>query len=521
MISTRFLARRKGKASSRVSQGERLKGEGLFHSEPLAFDLISQLTHMSAVATAGISREKLFEGISRLDYSTSRFFRHVHLVAQRLNYDYSAACEMVAEVTGPENVRNLLLRFSTSLSAGEEEAEFLARETEVELELYGKQYERDMESLRKWTDAYVALMVSATLVVVISLVSMMIYSLGAAVIVGLGVLIIAITFAGGWIISSVAPQEVKTHRLRQRSPEQERAAALGRLLIPIGGLAGAALAITVGLGPALLVASVIIVPVGIVAFRDDSKIDARDRDVAGFLRALGSVLGAVGTSVTEGLSRLNRRSLGSLEPHVRRLYVRLRNNISPDLCWHRLSAETGSELVTRSVRIFWDGLRLGGDAAQVGRLASMYALKVALLRATRRMVASTFGWVAVPLHAVLLGVLLFVTEVIRIFGAKLAEVQAEALSGGVAEEAGVSTVLMYGAPNMAFVDVFVAAVVLMLTATNAFAPYAAGGGHRYKICTYLAIMMFMSGIALIVVPDIVQSLFRTVSSGPAMTGGTP
>lgn len=521
MISIKFLAGRKETASSKASRGERLKGEGLFSREPLAFDLIAQLTHMSAVSTAGISREQLFEGISRLDYSTSRFFRHVHLVARRLNYDYSTACEMVAEITGPENVRNVLLRFATSLSSGESEAQFLARETEIELELYGKQYERDMESLRKWTDAYVALMVSATLVVVISLVSMMIYSLGAAMIVGLAVLIIAITFAGGWIIYSVAPQETKTHSLRQRSPEQERAAALGRLLIPIGGLAGAALAITLGLGLALIVVAVIIVPVGMVAFRDDWKIDARDRDIATFLRALGSVLGAVNTTVTEGLSRLNRRSLGSLEPHVRRLYVRLRHNMPPDLCWHRFSAESGSELVRRSVRIFWDALRLGGDGGQTGNLASMYAQKVSLLRASRRMVASTFGWVAVPLHAVLLSVLLFVTEVIRIFGAKLAEVQAEAMSGGVAEEAGVNTVLMYGAPNMAFVDMFVGVVVLLLTVTNAFAPYAAGGGHRYKLCAYLAIMMFMSGIALIIVPDIVQSLFQTVSSGPAMTGGTP
>jgi archaellum biogenesis protein FlaJ (TadC family) len=173
------------------------------------------------------------------------------------------------------------------------------------------------------------------------------------------------------------------------------------------------------------------------------------------------------------------------------------------------------------VRMFWDGLRLGGDAAQIGNLASMYAQKVSLLRATRGLVASTFGWVVVPLHAVLLGLLLFITEVIRIFGAKLAEVQEEALSGGVAEEAGVNTVLMYGAPNMAFVDMFVGVVVLMVTAANAFAPYAASGGHRYKLCIFLAIMMLMSGLALITVPELVRMIFETVAGGTEITtGGT-
>ncbi len=142
------------------------------------FDLITQLTHMSAVATSGISRDKLFEGTAALDYSTSKYFRRVHRVAQRLNYDYSKACEVVAEQVKNDSVQNLLLHFATALSAGEPEDEFLARETEVQLELYGKKYERDMESLRKWTDAYVALMVSTTLIIVISLVSMMIYPVG-------------------------------------------------------------------------------------------------------------------------------------------------------------------------------------------------------------------------------------------------------------------------------------------------------------------------------------------------------
>ena len=63
---------------------------------------------------------------------------------------------------------------------------FLARETEIQLEQYSRKYERDLESLRKWTDAYVALMVSVTLVVVVSLVSMMIYSVGTVFILGPG-----------------------------------------------------------------------------------------------------------------------------------------------------------------------------------------------------------------------------------------------------------------------------------------------------------------------------------------------
>ncbi len=55
---------------------------------------------------------------------------------------------MVAEQVKRDSVQNLLLHFATALSAGESEADFLERETEVQLELYGKKYERDMESLQ-------------------------------------------------------------------------------------------------------------------------------------------------------------------------------------------------------------------------------------------------------------------------------------------------------------------------------------------------------------------------------------
>src|SRR4051812_12254665 len=222
--------RESSKGKKRV-QDDNFGAQSLFSREATDFDLVSQLTHMAAVSTAGISRDKLFEGTSNLDYSTSKYFRRVHRVAQRLGYDYSKACEVVSEQARLEVIENLLLHFATALSAGESEEEFLARETEVQLDVYGKKYERDMESLRKWTDAYVALMVSATLIIVISLVSMMIYPLGSMMIVGLAFIVMMVTGIGGYIIFTVAPMEVKTHRLKRRSHEQQRMESLGKFLI--------------------------------------------------------------------------------------------------------------------------------------------------------------------------------------------------------------------------------------------------------------------------------------------------
>jgi archaeal flagellar protein FlaJ len=519
------LPRLRGKASSDSSTATRKVKEddfgptSLFSREPIDFDLITQLTHMSAVATSGIARDKLFEGTAELDYSTSKYFRRVHRVAQRLNYDYSQACEIVGEQAKVDSVQNLLLHFATALSAGESEADFLQRETEVQLELFGKQYERDMESLRKWTDAYIALMVSTTLIVVISLVSMMIYPVGTIAIAGLAVVVMMVTAAGGWIIFTVAPHEVKTHRLARRSAEQAQMDKLAVILISVTGPVFVLGWLFFNLGVAMIVSALLLAPIAWLAWQDDKKIDQRDKDMPAFLRGLGSVMGAVGTTVAEGLSRLNRRSLGAMETHVRKLYVRLTNDLPPEMTWARLAGETGSELVTRTVRIFSDGIKVGGDPATVGELASSFGQKVALLRASRSLVSNSFSFVVVPMHAALLGIILFVTEVVLIFGSKIAEVQTENLDSDLIAEAGVSNAIVFAAPDAGFIRLLVVISIIMLTIANSFAPYAASGGHRYKIFNYAVIMMLISGVFYLAIPEVVQGLFKSVAETPI--AGTP
>jgi archaellum biogenesis protein FlaJ (TadC family) len=71
---------------------------------------------------------------------------------------------------------------------------------------------------------------------------------------------------------------------------------------------------------------------------------------------------------------------------------------------------------------------------------------------------------------------------------------------------------------MHFISLFVGMMILVLTAANSFAPYAAGGGNRYKLCLFAAVMMFMSGIAIMVVPAIVSVLFENIATTPTSPG---
>jgi archaellum biogenesis protein FlaJ (TadC family) len=139
----------------------------------LAFDLFTQISYMASLSTAKASRDVMFTKAAALNLSSSAYFVEINTLVKRLKYDYSEACRAVAERTKEPEAAALLLRMSGSLSSGEDEAEFLTREAAVMAELYGAQYEQDVESLRKWSDAYSALVVSAGLIVVVSMISMM------------------------------------------------------------------------------------------------------------------------------------------------------------------------------------------------------------------------------------------------------------------------------------------------------------------------------------------------------------
>ena len=403
----KFWRKPKETTSSKTSSRRK---EGRIDPDKMGVDLFAQLTYMSAISDAGVGRSQLFEYASSLPYSCNRYFEQVHFLAKELHYDYARACRTVGQSIKEEEMRGLLLRFSGSLSSGESETEFLHREAQAQAETYGSQYEREVETLKKWTDAYVAMVVASVIVVIVAVVSMLMPDFGLPFLMFLIGTMITVTILGTWLVYRVAPHEVKTHSLSIKSPEQTRASgAWLRVLLPACLLSCVAL-FAIGTSPAwfLIVPSLVILPVGLLMRRDDKQIDRRDRDLPSVVRALGGVTSAVGTTVTDALNKIDQRSMGNLAPDIGRLRARLAAGVSPDLCWHRFVAESGSEMVRRTVQIFWDGIQLGGEPERIGLYSSLFSMKVVLLRAKRSLVASTFSWLVPAPYRPLTALLVFI-----------------------------------------------------------------------------------------------------------------
>ena len=496
----------------------------------IGFDLLSNLTYMWVLSTGSLSRSRIVEQCGRQSLKTAVFFRHIHVAAERMKMSYSQAFQIVSAKARASSVKSLLLRFAAALSSGESEREFIAQEATTEAERFGNEYERSVENLRKWTDAYAAVLISVTLIMVVSLVSTLMGSLDSNFIIIMAFTLFFITSIGVYIIKAVAPVEKTPYDSPRHVKRQRRLAR--RLLFLLGpvGLASAALVVSefellIGFASAFLIIGVSLLPTGYYAWKDDGAVRTLDAELHTFLRSVGNVAGATGSTLTESLKTLDTRSMGSLGPHIDRLKVRLSARLPTHDCWERFRQETGSDLVSRTTHMLVDGSELAGRPDKVGQICSNFALKVTQLRATRALTASTFSFLVLPMHATMTFILVFVLQIVTTFNDKLSSVSPGAarsaqepfnLSDSVTIPPGLPLPQrgdlggagdIFGSQDLTLVTYTILLVIVILTVANALAPkFAAGGGH-VKIASFLSIMLLISGAVLGVVPFITSKLF--------------
>lgn len=495
--------------SSTASLEKRIARE-FSDDETVGFDLLSQLTYMSALAASGATRDRVVEHTIRQPFVTAGYLRQVHQLVRRLGFQYARAFRAVAETTRIPTIKSLLLRFAGSMQSGGTEAEFIGQEAGLEMERHTARYERNLEALKKWTDAYAALMVSTTMILVVSMVSTMLYKINPLFLTILGGTMISMVGLGVYIIFRTAPAEKKAYS-EGKGPVLRR---MGRTLLyvlgPSGVIAGWLLGGRYGLGAGLLVFGLAILPSGILAFIEDRKMDALERDLPNFIRTLGNLTSALGTTFTVALQKMDRQAMGSLAVHLRLLTRRLSFRLNPAVAWRKLAEETGSELIARTTRAFHDATELGGPPDRVGEICAAYAMRTSLLRAKRRLTADSFSFLVIPLHAAMAGLVVFILEIVVNFSQRLS-----ALVNQITEQLSQATsypipaIKLFSTPDLGLVTMITQILIVALTLANGLTPALASGGHRLNILFYTGIMSITSGLGLLLIPPLAASIFKS------------
>jgi len=405
-------------------------------------------------------------------------------------------------------MRELLLRLSSSLLSGEPESEFLVREAKAQSEEYDNEYSRKVDGLKLWSDAYVSLILSAVLVIIMGIVSTMIWKVETTFLIGLVIISAGTAGMGVFLIHLMTPKE-RMVLSYAGSKEQKQARSLFKILVPVGIVLGCLVMIRgMGFGWVLLIFGAAVFPIGYLMIKDDSKVTKRDAEIGTFLASLGGICGAIGTTVKDALGRIDMESINCLRNEVKRLYVRLKSGIKPKLCWDKFVEETGSELANGSIGMFYDSIDLGGDAEQVGYHASLFANKIAGLRARRKSVASPFRWLCIAMHTAVVALLIFVSEVITVFGNMVS--QAEASMPQVSGAPSMGAFTSFNMSGLSLLHTMVIPLVIVFTIADALAPYVVEGGSWLKVFFNLSITCVISGLCLIVLPEVANVLFTTV-----------
>ncbi|MBN1190642.1 MAG: archaellar assembly protein FlaJ [Dehalococcoidales bacterium] len=498
----------KGGAAKSSVQSKKKSVFAFKDKSAFSFDMLYQLSCMSVIAAAGVPRKLIFEYAAKLPCSAAESFKKVDTTCEKLKYDYAKGCRLVGENTKEDKMRELLLRFSSSLLSGEPESDFLVREAKSQAEDYENEYGRKIEALKLWTDAYVSLILSAILVIIMGIVSTMIWKVEFNFLIGLVFISTATTGVGVWLIYLMSPRE-KTVLSRAGSKEQKQAHSLLKIIVPVAAVI-CSLVVMRGMnfGWALLILGIMVFPIGWIMNKDDAKVTKRDSEIGTFLASLGGICGAIGTTVKEALSRIDMESINCLRVEVKRLYVRLKSGIKPRLCWDKFVEETGSELVHRSIGMFYDSIDVGGDAEQVGYHAGLFANKVASLRAKRKAVATPFRYLCITMHAAVIALLVFVSEVITIFGNMVGE--AEAAMPQVSGATTMSAFTSFNVEGLGILHTLVLPLVIIFTVANSLAPSIADGGSWYKTFFNLGVLCIISGGCMVFLPEIAATLFSSV-----------
>ncbi len=499
----------------------------------VGFDLLSNLTYMLVLSIGGLQRDRVLESCGELKLRTAVFFEFIYVLANRVGLEYSEAFRLVADRAGASRVKSLLLRFAAGLGSGESEQEFIEEETRLEGNRYRDEYERSVENLRKWSDAYSAILVSVSLIMVVSLVSTLLGSLDANFVILMAFTLFCVTSIGVFLIYKVAPFEDFTYDSSDgRPPDRKRSRYCLYIGIPLGiilaVILGSQFEVITGAAVGFLIFGIAIFPAGYYAWKDDSTVANIDSEIQVFIRSVGGIAGATGSTLTESIRRFDARSLRYLEPYINRLHTRLAASLPTANCWERFRAETGSELVNRSTVMLVDGSERGGRADRVGEIAGDYSLQISQLRAARNLAASTFSYLSFPMHATVVFILVFVFQIVAVFSNKLKDVQADAIEGTVgnamvdvsniqappgialpSSSEGLTNPLgsMFGVNDLGTMSVVIVFCIVVLTISNSLAPKFASGGSNLKIASYLSVMCILTGGLMSVIPMITQVLF--------------
>jgi flagellar protein FlaJ len=485
-------------------------------------DLLFLNTYMASLAIANASRPEIFAYASnRKEYISAKYITKVELYVKKWNYSYSEALGIVADRTNNIILKSMLNRYANAIDSGVPDDEFLKNELSTVRSVYRSQVEQGLEMLKKWGDAYIAMLLSGTVICVTIMISIAIYSpqgLDATLNMAYAIILVICVF-GNLLMYTSVPDDPKSHGLSERtSKEQQTIHAMERIIVPLtlGAIVVMAL-IGINAGLIFLLVGFLLAPLGILGFIDDSNITLRDNDFSTFIRSLGAIMGGQGTTAVHALATMDKKSFTVLEPLVSSVYSQMNLGLDNKQIWDKFIGESGSNLIYKYLNIYLDTVIMGGPPEPIGTVVGSSVLEQTLLREKKDMHARSFIVLLVPMHMAMVGIFVVLFRIMLTLtgsvSAMMGKFEATSGASGGVSAGGVSAGNALGGMSM-FTNFpekemgnFVVISLAIITISNIIAARIVGGGDRYMFYFYAALFCILTGLILLIAPIGVNIFF--------------
>lgn len=479
-------------------------------------DLLFTNTYMASLALADASRPEIFSfTANRKEYISSKYLTKVDTYVQKWGYSYSESLSIVADRVRNEILKSMLARYANAIESGVPDDDFLKNELSTVRSVYRSQVEQGIEMTKQWGDAYVAMLLSATVIAVTLMISIAIYSptgMESTLNMAYGIVLI-ICVGGNMLMYQSVPYDAKSHGLTARaSKEQQTIHAMERIIVPltigavvIMGLLG------VSAGLIYLLVGILMAPLGLIGFIDDSNITVRDTDFSTFIRSFGAIMGGQGTTAVYALATIDRKSLTALEPLINAVYSQMNLGLDSRQIWDKFIGDSGSNLINKYLNIYLDTITLGGPPEPIGTVVGSSILEQTLLREKKDMHARSFIILLVPMHCAMAGILIALYRIMVVLtgsvGTMMEQFQQQSASasgsiggGGMSAGGALGGLTMFSNFPEQEMGTFVVICLTIITVSNIIAARIVGGGDRYMFYFYTAIFCILTGMMLLVTP---------------------
>ncbi|MDD4254829.1 MAG: archaellar assembly protein FlaJ [Methanofollis sp.] len=504
------------KKISEVSENKMMEG-----------DLVFMTTYMASAMTANVSRPELFEYTAkRHEYISTKYIERVVFFVNSWHYSYSEGLRIIAERVNNTMLRSMFNRYANAIESGVPDSEFLDVELNTARSVYRNTFEQGFEMLKKWGDAYIALLFSSMLVAIIIMISVAIYApsgIDSALNTSYALVLLTSGFGVALMYKAVPVDEKTLDRSMNHwcSKEQAMIDTLQKPLLIIMAVSVLVLVLAgVQAGLIFLLVGVILAPLGIIGYIDNHNVILRDEDFPAFIRGIGSIMEGKGTTVVEAIREIDRKSLVNLEPLINSVYTKLNLGLDEAVTWEKFIGECGTNLIAKYMNIYRDSVAMGGAPGVVGKIVGSSMLSQVLLRRKRDMVATGFIVLLVPMHMAMVSIFLALYQILETMSEAIASVMESLGDNGAALNSPDSVAgSMMGSMNL-FINFpadkmvpYVTTILLLITLSNILAGKIVVGGDRY-MCYFLSALLFtLTGILFLVVPPMIRLFFQIPTFG--------